>query len=439
MYIGKAANLKNRLASYRKAADVRILKMLATATDLDWQETGSEIEALILESQLIKKYKPPFNIMLRDDKQYFFVGITKEKFPRIFLTHRPNWANNMPLGPKPGEPVPSVPPKGSPSAIGSKEQLLAQFVGPFTEGASLKSTLKLLRKIFPFCTCKQKHHRYCLNYHLGNCPGFCCLKEVLLSSDRTKVKLYRKNIQALKNILNGKETSVIKNLEKEMNQLAKQGNFEKAIERQNKIVQLKQVFENAKVIKELAGKEKTLVAMKKLFNLPNLPQRIEGYDISNIQGQFATGSMVVFTNGQPDKNEYRKFKIRRILSSEASREGGFGDTQMLAQMLSRRFNHLEWPWPDLILVDGGKGQLSAALSIVPKNIPAFALTKDDKHKGHHIFISTLSFAKAPAGKEKTAMPLSDLSDSVKNLILHIDSEAHRFAISYYRKLHRKTI
>ena len=405
--------MKNRLASYRKVIHTqgptlrvdnsRINKMLETATDLSWQETGSEIEALILESQLIKKHRPPFNIMLRDDKQYFFVGITKEEFPHIFLTHQP------------------TKPKLSTRKVGPCVWITAEFIGPFTEGASLKATLKLLKRIFPFCTCKQKHNRYCLNYHIGNCLGFCCLKNPKFTPEQKTD--YKKNIKAVRDILSGKRTSVLKNLEKEMNTEGKRENFEKAIKLRNKLAQLQQVFENAKVIKELAGKEKILLELQKILDMPSVPRRIEGYDISNIQGQFATGSMVVFTNGHPDKNEYRKFKIRTVSPDQG------GDVAMLKEMLTRRFNHPEWQFPDLILVDGGKGQLSTALSVIPKNISVIALSKDEKHKGHHIF----------SGTKKTAMPLSDLPDSTRNLILFVDSEAHRFAISYYRKLHRKTI
>lgn len=391
LYIGKAANLKHRLASYKKASDPRIVKMLTTATDLDWQETGSEIEALILESQLIKKHRPTFNIMLRDDKQYFYVEITKETFPRIFLTHQPKLTN---------------------------------FVGPFTEGTSLKSTLKLLRRIFPYCTCKQKHNRYCLNYHLGNCLGFCCLKEVEFTPKQKQA--YQKNIKAIKDILNGQRISVLKNLEKEMHQVAKDSQFERAIELRNKTNQLQQVFENAKVIKELAGKEKILAELQKALNLPTLPRRIEGYDISNIQGQFATGSMVVFNHGQPDKNEYRKFKIRTVPPDQG------GDVAMLKEILTRRFKHPEWLFPDLILIDGGKPQLNTAVSVAYNfkiQTPVISLTKNKHHHGSHIFIQN----------KKDSIALQDLPLTVKNLILQIDSEAHRFAISYYRQLHRKTI
>jgi len=447
LYVGKAANLKKRLNSYKKplihiqgeALNVdksRIIKMLETATGLDWQETGSKIEALILESQLIKKHRPPFNIMLRDDKQYFYVGTTRstrtssepqsnssgqaqEEFPRIFLTHQPTRTIL------------------SSSPATRNQKLDTSYVGPFTEGSSLKSTLKLLRRIFPYCTCKQKHHRYCLNYHIGNCLGFCCLKDPKFTPEQKSD--YKKNIKAIQDILDGKKISVLKSLGKEMKRLAQNHDFDKAIELRNKLAQLQQVFENAKVIKELAGKEKVLLELQKILHLSSVPRRIEGYDVSNIQGQFATGSMVVFTpstlrdasgqasSGQatyhPDKNEYRKFKIRTISPDQG------GDVAMLKEMLTRRFNHPEWQFPDLIIIDGGKAQLNTALSVVPKNISVIALTKDDKHKGSHIF----------SGTKKTAMPLFDLPLTVKNLILFIDSEAHRFAISYYRKLHRRNM
>lgn len=400
LYIGKAANLKSRIRSYfdSRPKDPRITKMLASASRVDFQETDSEIEALILESQLIKKHQPLFNIMLRDDKQYFYVIFTGETFPKIFITHQP---------------------KGLPFEALAKE-------GPFTDGTALKITLKMLRRIFPYCTCKQKHNNYCLNYHLGNCPGFCCLKR---ETTVGQVVAYKKNVAAIKEILSGKKKSLIKRFEKEMNTLAKKGNLEKAIEFRDKIEKLKRIFENARIITERrdfdiskyqSDDRGVLEELKRKLGLKNIPHRIEGYDISNIQGKFATGAMVVFTDGQPDKNEYRKFKIHSI----------GGDTQMLAEILHRRFNHPEWRFPDLILIDGGKGQLNAAVSALKKSnqkIPVVALTKNLRHRGDHIFIST----------KKSAVPLKNLPVPVRNLILQIDAEAHRFAIGYYRRLHRR--
>ncbi len=468
LYIGKAANLKNRLNSYfnKNLGNPRLQKMLETTKGVDWQETDSEIEALILESQLIKKYRPPFNVMLRDDKQYFYIIFTKENFPRIFITHQPKGLPSEALAPG----LRSRPSSPSEVAEGLRRTGSGRFggigkEGPFTDGTALKITLKLLRRIFPYCTCKQKHNNYCLNYHIGNCSGFCCLKKEVTAK---QAAAYKKNIAAIKEILSGKKKSLIKKFEKEMNAIAGKGNLEKAIELRDKIEKLKNVFENIRIINEMERKEidrlNDLAELKKAFNLSVSPKRIEGYDVSNIQGEFATGAMAVFIDGQPDKNEYRKFKIRRILPSEASRtrpsqlkrllrrsrRGGYGDTQMLAEVLHRRFNHPEWPYPDLILIDGGKGQLNAAATVISKQIKMMkilpirpkriedprsaqpigtiiALTKNIKHKGHHIYAST----------KKSVMPLKNLPPAVRNLILQIDAEAHRFAIGYYRKLHRE--
>ncbi|MDO8669038.1 MAG: UvrB/UvrC motif-containing protein, partial [Candidatus Buchananbacteria bacterium] len=334
--IGKAVNLKNRLANYFKSQlGSRTAKLMELATKIDWQETDSEIEALILESQLIKKHHPPFNVMLRDDKQYFYVGFTNEEFPKIFLTHQIFDTN---------------------------------FIGPFTDGLALKTALRLLRKIFPYCTCKQKHNNYCLNYHIGKCLGFCCLKNRLGTRnyrlERGQKIIYSNNIKAIREILSGKRTTLIKKFKKEMTDFAENEKFDKAIDLRNKIEKIEKVFENAQILRNTnlqiranaVDDVDVIEKLKKLLKLPQLPQRIEGYDISNIQGKFATGAMIVFTNGQPDKNQYRKFKIEIADSPN--------DIAMLKEVLTRRFNHQEWPWPDLIIVDGGKAQLNATRSAI---------------------------------------------------------------------------
>jgi excinuclease ABC subunit C len=423
LYIGKALNLKARLSSYLKYTnsahsvntsrntnahtqiDPRILQMLSLATDVKTLQAGSEIEALILESQYIKKYKPAFNIMLRDNKNFFYVVFTKEKFPKVFITHQPT------------------------------------FFGPFTDGTALKTTLRHLRRIFPYCTCKQLHHNFCLNYHIGKCPGFCCLKNI--SYDIKIRRKYIRSIQAIKNILSGKKGSLLRNLEKEMVELGKKEEFEKAIELRDRIEKIKRVFENARIVQNIPYYDisnnyggDALLELKKFLKLKQLPRRIEGYDVANIQGQHAVGAMVVFIlqqssgqiNYKPDKSQYRKFKIRRKNTSD--------DTVMLKEILTRRFNHPEWPIPELIVIDGGKAQLNTAYSTI-KNLQlttgVIALTKDEKHRGSKIYISERRSA------SWRMIPLSKLSADVKNLLIRIDSEAHRFAITYYRHGHRKAL
>src|SRR3989344_6657999 len=176
LYIGKAANLRNRLKQYSngKALSPFMKNMAKEAGKIEIKNTDSEIEALILESQLIKKHQPKYNIMLRDGKQYFYVGFTVRQFPRIFLTHNPYKVS----GKKSKTQITNF--KSNSNVLKLKIENLnlltldTEYIGPFTDGNALKSTLRLLRKIFPYCTCKQKHNNFCLNYHIGKCLGYCC-------------------------------------------------------------------------------------------------------------------------------------------------------------------------------------------------------------------------------------------------------------------------
>ncbi|MBI2065417.1 MAG: hypothetical protein HYT62_05220 [Candidatus Yanofskybacteria bacterium] len=217
-----------------------------------------------------------------------------------------------------------------------------------------------------------------------------------------------------------------------MRVLGKKGEFEKAIELQYKIAKLKRVFQNAQILntKYLAldtknSKNRTAI-LKQLANVVDMnhpPYRIECYDIANIQGKYAVGAMIVSENGQLNNKEYRLFKIKTVT--------GANDTAMLHEILTRRFNHPEWKYPDLIIVDGGKSQLNAAQKVIYGSstsiIQVIALVKNEKHAGHKIITT------------KKEVLLSALPVNVKNLLLQIDSEAHRFAINYYRRMHRKNI
>ncbi|PJE51452.1 MAG: hypothetical protein COV29_00490 [Candidatus Yanofskybacteria bacterium CG10_big_fil_rev_8_21_14_0_10_36_16] len=424
LYIGKASNLKNRLNSYKKNDSPRIEKMVELAEKIKWQETDSEIEALILESQLIKKQRPKFNIMLRDDKQYFYIGFSNEEFPQIYITHQPQ-------NPK------------------FKNKKLFDFLGPFTDGTALKISLRLLRKIFPYCNCKQKHNNYCLNYHIGNCLGICCIKnpESKIKDLDFRKKEYIKNIKAIRDVLSGKKDSVIKKFKKEVQELSKNEKFEEAEILQNKVHKLEKVFENSQIVlnsKYLSGTrinqnhKKVLNEAKKSLGLSSTPFRIEGYDIANIQGEYAVGAMIVFKNGRPDKTQYKKFKIKKV--------SGANDIAMLKEILERRFKHNDWAYPELIIVDGGKAQFQIAKTIISNSQffisnkvqdaenkifkpTIIALTKNKKHKGIKIYIN----------EQKNSTHLTKLPPAVKNLILTVNAEAHRFAINYYRKLHRKSM
>lgn len=378
LYIGKALNLKSRLSSYRKPLDPRIAAMVQQATLITWEKTDTDIEALILESKLIKEEHPVFNIMLRDDKQYFYVECTSGAFPRIAITHQPT-SNHS--------------------------------IGPFTEGIALKATLRLLRKLFPYCTCPAprdpakrdtRHNLKCLNAHIGRCPGFCCLKT---PATKEQQEAYAKNLRAIRDILTGKRATVIRNLKRDMKAAGVRHELERALDLQKKLGYLERVFENAQVNARNQGTE---VAVRG-------PRRVEGYDVANIGGQHAVGSMVVFTAGRPNKKEYRLFNIKT----------SGGDTDMLHEMLERRLKHERWPRPDFIVVDGGKAQLNVVQKLVP-HIPVIAVTKDDRHQPTRIYRSGQSAATA----------LSQLPRSLRDLVVRVDAEAHRFAISHYRKRHR---
>ena len=433
LYVGKALSLKKRLDSYRRTEDPRILRMLSEAKRIDLIETNSEIEALILESQYIKKYKPEFNIMLRDDKQFFYVEFSTDKFPKIFLTHKPINLDSRSM----------INDSRKSSIHNSKiSNHKSTYIGPFTDAGALKVTLRLLRKIFPYCTCKQKHNSYCLNYHIGKCLGYCCLTREDSRIMIYDLRIYQKNIKAIRDVLSGKKESVIRQFEKKMKNFAKEEKFEEARGLQYKIEKLKKIFQNAQILNTRylsldTNGDSTKNALNQLTELINAKRplkRIEAYDIANIQGNFAVGAMIVFSDGVPDKNEYRKFKIRTKSTPD--------DTTMLKEVLTRRFNHPEWQYPDLILVDGGRQQLSVAQKVIfnlkftifnefsIKQLPKIiAITKNKRHIGEKIFVQN----------KKDPIPLSGLPTNVKNLLLQINAEAHRFAISYYRKTHRKQI
>ncbi len=467
LYIGKAGNLRARLGSYFREAKLplgslasksaKTASLVKEAAKVEWEILNSEVEALIKESELIKKHRPKYNVLMRDDKNYFYVGFTSstssgqaEKFPKVFLTHQPQ---------KP--PVETTPLLG-------KEGKGVVYIGPFTEGASLKSVLKTLRRPFPYCACYGKpHKRLCLNARLGKCLGFCCIDQSklmqspsspspLLTKERGWGEVYKKNITAIKKVLSGKSGVLTRELKKEMIKLSKSQKYEEAGKIRNQIRALVRIFEHRGVLKHDLPSEnqKALNSLETILGVENI-NRMEAYDIANIGGKFAYGSMAVFEDGKIKKDDYRIFKINSVQSSN--------DPAMLREVLSRRLNHPEWRFPDVIIIDGGKPQLGAVANVLKTlakaqvlrehsqrdgarqairqqanmRVPAkfgaetklIALTKNKKHVGDHIFINGRA----------NPMPMDRLPPPLKNMILHLDSEAHRFAIGYYRRLHKKAL
>jgi len=376
IYIGKAINIQNRVKNHFNQPSYRDDLFMSKVDKIGFFETNSEIEALILEANLIKRYQPKFNVVWRDDKNYFYVAIARNKngVPFVYITHQPSFAK-------------------------ASEGQGHQYVGPFIEGVALKNTLKYLRRVFPYYTVKNHPKNKCTYCHLGLCPG----------PDPDLVE-YRKNINKLILILRGKRKKVLYSLKKEMSQLSKESKFEQASIIRDRISSLQQVMSHSNVIENSS------------FNLSG---RVECYDVSNIQGKLATGSMVVSVDGKLDRNEYRKFKIK--MKNEPN------DIAMLKEVISRRLNHPEWAYPDVMLIDGGKAQLNVAIN-------SKSQTPNPKQTQN---IKIISIAKGRQelfieGKA-SPIPLKKLPQEIYNLIKQLDDEAHRFAITYHKKLRKNSL
>ncbi len=385
LYIGKAGNLKRRVSSYfLRPLESRLQKMVSEIKKIDFKLTDTSLEALILESQLIKKYKPQFNVREKDDKSFWFVEITDDEFPRINLVRGKD--------------------------INLEKKIRAGFgrgfarYGPFVEAGSLKIAVRLIRKIFPYNThTKDEIDKYlststrpCFDWQIGLCPGVC--------AGSVSKEEYTKAIRNIKLIFEGEKQYLIEVLESEMKDAAILQEFELAEKKKRQVFALRHINDIA-LIKD-ADENNAL-------NISSSPIRIEGYDISNISGTSAVGSMVVFMNNKPTRSEYKKFKIKTIT--------GANDVGMLKEVLRRRLKHFEWSYPNIFLVDGGKPQVNAAKEVLAE---------------FSIEIPVLGIAKGPDRKKNDFIGIVP-NDIDKNTLIRVRDEAHRFAISYHRKLRGK--
>lgn len=390
IYIGKAVNLKNRVSSYFRANNsLNSAKraMVREVTNIEIKPCDGEIEALILESNLIKKYNPKYNVLLKDDKSYSYLVWTKEDFPRIFVAHKTYIDKHL-------------------------DKL--EYLGPFVSGESLRKTLKILRRHFPYRSCKTMPKTPCIYYKLGKCDAP-CIKNI------DKIT-YRDNLNNIIEIMKGKSKIILKKLHIQMQSYAKLQKFEQALEIKQQIESLEKVSLHKGIIQTSKSyKHKYIEELQSLLKLDKLPKRIEGYDSSHFHGDKAVVSMVVFENGKPAKDQYRKFRI------QLPPEGG-DDFYNLNQALTRRFKRKDWPIPDLILIDGGKGQLSTVIKVQQKgniefkSIPIISLAK----RLEEIYI--------PDRDKPILLPKSSKS---LQILQQIRDEAHRFAVTYHRKLRDK--
>ncbi len=392
LYIGKATSLKSRVRSYftkdiEEKRSPLIAKMVEEAKNVTYEKTDSVLEALLLESALIKKHTPKYNSADKDQKSFNFVVITKEDFPKVLLVRE--------------------------RLLETLETPVLYSFGPFPHGAELKEALKIVRKIFPYRdTCTPFNNIIpkvgkgliprsvsgvgCFNYQIGLCPGVCM--------GAVSKQEYGKTISHIKTFFEGNKKKLVSDLEKEMKALAKSLDFEKAKQIKSKIFALKHIQDVALIKREIINTgEKTL--------------RIEAYDIAHISGTNMVGVMTVVENGEVNKNAYRKFIIKG--------QSGADDTKALKEVLERRLKHTEWNMPDIMVADGGVAQLNTIEKILKENnlnIKVVAVTKDERHKA------------------KDILNIENLSQkNIKNQILLANSEAHRFAINFHRLKRGKII
>ncbi|HEX5797988.1 MAG TPA: excinuclease ABC subunit UvrC [Candidatus Saccharimonadales bacterium] len=390
IYIGKAAVLRNRVRQYFQKSRLRDTKtdaLIADIADIDWTEVETELDAVFLEAEMIRRYMPKYNILLRDDKSFVYVRIdVKSPYPSLTFTRRP---------------------------LDDK----AEYFGPYLSKFTISQALRHLRKIFPYSTHTATNipKRACLQAQIGLCPG--------LEANLTSLEEYRRNLRKLISYITGKRKKLIKEMEKEMKSYSKASEFEKAARLRDKISALKHL--DSKIIfgdrENLdISKDHGLVELADMLNIKP-PRRVEGYDISHMSGQDTVASMVVFVGGVPDKSQYRKFK---------SRIGGNDDFAHMHEVITRRFsetNIKKWGKPDLILIDGGKGQVSSALSALAAtghNIPLIGLAK----RYEEVIIPV-------ENSQYDIKVLSRSSDALK-LLQRIRDESHRFAVGYHSVLKR---
>lgn len=399
LYIGKATSLKDRVKSYlpagrqalKRLLDSRgplIVDMVFKAEKVDFIVCQNALEALVLEAALIKKHQPYYNTKEKDNKSFNYVIITDEEIPKVLIVR----GRELEQIQKKIHSTILTNSRMNHGRVTSHQKSEAIF-GPFPNGNQLREALRILRRIFPFIDkVSAQKDKSAFYRQIGLSPD---------TTDVSAIKKYKQNIKRLKTFLNGSFGDLRKDLEKEMQTLAKVQKFEEANIIKKKLFALDHIEDVALIKRENTNKEK---------------ERIEGYDIAHISGKNIVGVMTVVIGGEPDRNEYRKFKIQSVKNSN--------DTASLREVLSRRLKHSEWLMPQLIVADGGVAQKRALESVLKENkidIPVVSVVKDSRHKPRAIL-----------GDKK-------IIEKHKLSILLVNQESHRFAINFHRKLRSKLV
>ncbi len=477
IYIGKAISLRHRVSQYFQDArnlDAKTRELVRNIAKIEHINTDSEVEALILEAELIKRYKPKFNVQWRDDKNYVYIKITDENYPQVSLVRQ---------------------------IVDDK----ARYIGPFVSAGALRQILRYTRKIFMFRHCNNMPQRVCLQYSIGNCTGPC--QEYISKAE------YGRNIRQMMKLFQGKTKDLEREFNREMKKAAKAEDYEKAALYRNRLFQLKKI-QTLKLEKDLnsgearTARDKALVGLRDALGLAGVPRRIECYDISNIFGKAAVGSMVVFIQGLPAKDHYRRFEIKTVKK--------ISDYDMMKEVLRRRFKKLgierkgsfaqndQFPIsnfqsmindqssknkkgldsrrslsaeeipasagmtkegrndkrrkdvsfaevPDLIIIDGGKGQLSAASEILEEdklNLKVVSLAKrleeiysiDSRLRGNDkVGRGNDKGGNRNDGGGRFQKTILERGSESLYLVQRVRDEAHRFAITYHRSKRGKEL
>lgn len=394
LYIGKATSLKDRVRSYFtsdliKTRGLLLVDMVAKANSISFETTGSVLEALLKESALIKKYQPYYNTKEKDNKSYYFVAVTDEEYPAVVLIRGRELEKQL-------------------------EEKTGQYIktfGPFVSGSQLKEAMGIIRKIFPYrdLGCKPLQGKPCFNASIGLCPGVCTGK---ISS-----KEYQKQLKTFFTFMTGDVKRVQTEIEKKMLLASKRQHFEEAGSFKKKLYALGH-------IQDIALLKKGDIGSTLKHDI-----RIESYDIAHMAGKSMVGVMVVSTKEGFQKDQYRIFNIKSVQGSN--------DPAALREVLERRFEHAEWDFPRIVIVDGNEIQQRVAYDVIQKkfghmskkDLPYIvSVVKDDKHKARAV----LSHA------QSDIQELSDLHVT-KEDIVSINAETHRFAIQNFRKKQRKDV
>lgn len=401
LYVGKSTNLRERVKSHISAKGEKSRALLANSSSVGCIPVTYELEALLLEAELIKKYLPRYNSRAKDDKHPLYIKITGGEFPKVVTSRREREAG-------------------------------ATYFGPFPRASTTREVLRDLRKIFPFCSQKRTGKKPCFYSHLGLCkPCPAAILKVRNNALRKKLKRqYRQNIRGIIMVLSGKIQKLVEFLRREMVRAAKTKHFEEAAQIRDQIKGLTYVttpyispgvyLEHPGFIEELRKNE--ITALRGILSpwFQNDLRRIEYLDVAHIAGEAATASLVTFLNGEPEKSLYRRFKIQTRKTQD--------DFSMMQEVVKRRLKHCEdWGMPDLLVVDGGKPQVSAAKSVLGDiSLPVVGFAKRFEeivlHSGGRFHIVRLK-----------------VGEPALNLLRRLEHEAHRFARAYHFKLRLKKV